>query len=120
VLLLEDEPAVRHGCRRALERAGFDVLEAGHGDEALRLARERLARGEELRLILSDVVLPGRGGPAVVEELRLLYPNARVLFMSGYTDDAVLQRGLASTRVTLLHKPFTPELLLRRVLETLA
>jgi DNA-binding response OmpR family regulator len=120
VLVLEDEPAVRQGCRRALERAGFEVLEVGTGDEALALALGRRARGEALRLVLSDVVLPGRGGPAVVEELRGLYPGLRALFMSGYTDDAVLQRGLSETRMKLIHKPFTPELLVRRVREALA
>jgi CheY-like chemotaxis protein len=114
VLLVEDEPAVRAIAVRVLERAGYRVLSATGGDAALHLA----AGEPRIDLVLSDVVMPGMGGAALVERLRLERPGIRVLFMSGYSAD--LPKALAPTGGSLLQKPFTPAALLARVAEAIA
>jgi two-component system, cell cycle sensor histidine kinase and response regulator CckA len=112
VLLVEDEESVRALSRRALERAGFTVLEAAHPEAALKVAS---AHTGGIDLIVSDVVMPGMSGRMMVERLAHRYPQARVLFMSGYTDTAVTRTDGCGDGPTLLQKPFTPNTLIRRV-----
>jgi PAS domain S-box-containing protein len=114
VLLVEDEPAVRAVAVRVLERAGYRVVAAAGGEEALR----RAAGEEAIDLVLTDVVMPGMSGVTVAERLRAERPGVRVLFMSGYSSD--LPEALASTGGSLLQKPFTPATLLDRVAEAIA
>jgi PAS domain S-box-containing protein len=112
VLLVEDDPQVRAVTARALERAGYRVLVATDGPAALALvARE----GVRLDLVVTDVVMPGMTGPAVVEALRTRQPGLRALFVSGYTQDAVIQRGVLDTGFHFLAKPFTAAALRARV-----
>ena len=116
ILLVEDDAAVRALARRVLNRAGYDVLDASDGREALRLAEQY---STTIDLVLSDVVMPELGGVELADHLRERYPGLKVVLTSGYSEaevsGAVRRRGSA-----FLVKPFTPESLLRVVAETLA
>ncbi|HEY7513995.1 MAG TPA: ATP-binding protein, partial [Vicinamibacteria bacterium] len=117
ILLVEDEDVVRELAREALQEGGYNVLEARHPGEALLVAERQ--RQDGLDLLLTDVVMPHMSGPQLAERLREHQPDLRVLFMSGYTDDAALRHGVLRSEVFFLQKPFTPEVLARRVRETL-
>jgi two-component system cell cycle sensor histidine kinase/response regulator CckA len=117
ILLVEDEEQVRVVSREILRRKGYTVLEAPGAGEALILAEQFGAR---INLVVSDVVLPRMNGPELVERIRTLRPDTRVLFMSGYTDDPRIQRCMQHSGVTFLQKPITPDALVRKVREALA
>ncbi len=104
ILLAEDEPAIRSALSRILRAAGYDVLEAGNGGEALRLAD---AESRPIHLLLSDVMMPGIGGKELVQRLAVSRPEVRVVLMSGYTDDAALRAAEGAARYAFLQKPFT-------------
>ena len=112
ILLVEDETPVRQLALRVLRTAGFQVLAAPGPEEADRLAREF---NGTIDLLLTDVVMPERSGPALAEGLVARRPGLRVLYMSGYTDGQLHQHGVLQRGVALLAKPFTPEQLVRRV-----
>jgi len=112
VLLVEDEQAVLRLCTTYLERLGYAVLPARDPDEALRLAREH--RGE-FQLLLTDVIMPGRNGRELAEELRRQHPGLRCVYMSGYTSDVLARRGVTEAGALLLHKPFDQQELARVV-----
>ncbi len=112
VLLVEDEQTVRDVTRRGLEGSGYRVLVAGCGKEALEIA-ERSA--ERIHLLLTDVVMPGINGKELAERLTAAYPRLRVLFMSGYSDEAVLHHGVLAREAHFITKPFSFEDLARRV-----
>jgi GAF domain-containing protein/CheY-like chemotaxis protein len=114
VLLVEDEPGVRELTREILEDAGYDVLEAGRPDDAMRIA-DRHSRA--IDLLLTDVVMPDRSGPALAQELTALQPRMRVLYMSGYADDDRVR--LIRPGTAFLAKPFTPDSLLAKIREVL-
>jgi len=116
VLVAEDDDQVRAVVMRVLARAGYRVLEARSGGDALSVA-ERYAEG--IDLLVSDVVMPEMGGPELGSALRRRRPGLRLLYMSGYTDDAVVRHGLLEGEVAFLQKPITPDLLLRKVREAL-
>jgi PAS domain S-box-containing protein len=116
VLVVEDEEAVRSVMRRALEGAGYTVLEARGGAEAVRLAEQYAG---PIHLVLTDVVMPGLNGRQVAERVTALRPGTRVLFVSGYTDDAVARHGVQGEGLAFLQKPFMPDALARKVREVL-
>jgi len=116
VLLVEDEPALRRLSRRVLAQFGYTVLEAPDGEEALNLAE---AYEGPINLVLTDVVMPRLSGRDLAERVRASHPEARVLYMSGYTDDAVVQHGVLTQEVSLLRKPFTPYALAARIRDVL-
>jgi PAS domain S-box-containing protein len=116
VLLAEDEQPVRALTRRVLQGCGYTLLEAGDGVEALQVAA---AHDGRIDLLLSDVVMPRMGGRELAERLKALHPVARVLFLSGYTDDAVVRHGVQEDQVAFLQKPFTPARLALKVREVL-
>jgi DNA-binding NtrC family response regulator len=99
-----------------LVRAGFRVLEASAPAEALRLAEQH---APQISLVLSDVVMPEMSGPVLAGRLAELCPGARVLFISGYTDDEVISRGLGGPEMDLLQKPFSAQQLVERVRDAL-
>jgi len=111
VLLVEDEDAVRTVAKRMLEREGFRVVHAGSPREAMDI----VAHHDDIALILTDVVMPEMSGPELVAKLWARCPGARVLFMSGYTDDDFIQRGLAAPGMALLQKPFSAQQLIEKV-----
>ncbi len=112
VLLVEDESTVRALARRILERHGYSVLEASDVENALRLCHEYEGA---VHLVLTDVVMPGMSGPELAERLLTIRPQLRVLYMSGYTDDALVEHGVLEPGVQLLQKPFSPLALVHRV-----
>ena len=116
VLLAEDEEVVRRLARELLTGNGYKVLEAANGREALLLSEGH--RGE-IHLLLTDVVMPKMSGRELGERIRLQRPGLRVLYMSGYTDDAILRRGVLEDGIPFLQKPFTPEAFARKVREVL-
>jgi CheY-like chemotaxis protein len=116
ILLVEDEEAVRELARDILQRHGYTVLEAGNGGEAL-LACER--HQGPIPFLLTDVVMPQMSGPQLAERLLPLHPEMKVLYMSGYTDDAVIRHGVMDAGIAFIQKPFTPATLTRAVREML-
>ena len=116
VLLVEDEDAVRTLARRILERQGYTVLDARNGRDAVAIA----AKGGRIDLVLTDMVMPEMNGRALAEALALSRPLVPVLYMSGYTDDEIVRRGLVNTAGGLLQKPFTADSLARAVRSALS
>jgi CheY-like chemotaxis protein len=116
VLVVEDEPAALELVAEVLRESGYQVLVASNGDEAVSVAVRARA---PIHLLLTDVVLPRLSGQIVAERVRTTHPRVKVLFMSGYTDDAISHHGVLQPGVALLQKPFTPDELSRRVGEIL-
>jgi CheY-like chemotaxis protein len=117
VLVVEDEEAVRELLRQILSDHGHRVLTARHGRDALRSMEQH---GRSIDLVITDVVMPEMGGGELVERLTAMQPDLKVLYISGYTDDEVLRRGVQGTGTSFLHKPFTADGLMRRVRDVLA
>jgi PAS domain S-box-containing protein len=116
ILLAEDEDDVRALTREVLERQGYRVLEASDGLQALRLYE---AEGDRIDLVLSDVVMPRMSGREMVDRVRAIRPDMRVLYMSGYTEDAIVRHGVRDASAVLLGKPFAPADLLAKIREVL-
>jgi PAS domain S-box-containing protein len=116
ILLVEDEPALRGMVRSVLESKGYKVLEARHGEDALIVSEQH--RGA-INLLLTDVVMPGMSGRELAEHLVHAHREMRVLYMSGYTDDAIVHHGVLGSDMAFLQKPFTPDGVARKVREVL-
>src|SRR2546422_58016 len=116
ILLVEDEAVVRGLARQILEQAGYKVLEASGGEEAVHLTTEHSGA---IDLVLTDVVMPKASGKEIAELIKSIRPDARVLFMSGYTDEAIVHHGVLDSGVEFIQKPFTPASLARKVREVL-
>ncbi|GMV80854.1 MAG: hypothetical protein AMXMBFR7_20380 [Planctomycetota bacterium] len=116
LLLVEDEDAVRALTRFTLQQCGYTVLEASHGEEAIRVATNHR---EKIHLLVTDVVMPGMGGRVLAERLLSLHPEMKVLYLSGYTDDAIVRHGILHEQVNFLQKPFSPNALAHQVREVL-
>ena len=116
ILLAEDEERVRALSRHVLAGCGYCVLEAADGNEVLRIAEGHLG---VIHLLVTDVVMPGKGGREVAARIQDLHPELRVLYLSGYTDDAVVRHGVLHEEVHFLQKPFSPFTLACKVREVL-
>jgi two-component system cell cycle sensor histidine kinase/response regulator CckA len=116
ILLVEDEEDVRKLAVRILERQGYTVLEASCGNDALGLSKEHK---EPIHMVLTDVVMPGMSGPQLADQLINLHPKMKVLYMSGYTDNAVFHQGILEEGVNYIQKPFTIEGLINKMREVL-
>jgi CheY-like chemotaxis protein len=114
VSVFKIDPVTRH----VLQTCGYTVLEAAYGGEAIRLAEKHQG---SIHLLITDVVMPGMGGRFVAERVLALKPGIKVLYLSGYTDDAVVRHGVLQAETAFLQKPFTPSSLaakVRKMLDT--
>jgi two-component system, cell cycle sensor histidine kinase and response regulator CckA len=116
ILLVEDDTLVRRVAVEVLTRAGYQVVEASNGREALQIFGEQEGR---LHLMVTDVVMPGMSGRDLADKLADLNANIKVLFMSGYTENAVVHHGILEPGLAFIQKPFTPLDLARKVREVL-
>jgi PAS domain S-box-containing protein len=115
VLVVDDAAGLRELTRRLLERLGYTVLIAASADEALRLFEQNAS----IDVLLTDVVMPGRSGPDLTRQLVERQPALNVIYMSGYTEDAIVEHGVINPGIAFLHKPFTAESLGRKIREAL-
>ena len=116
VLVTEDDDTVRNLCGRILERLGYKMMPARNGAEAIATAQKYV---ERIDLLLTDVVMPGMNGSELATQLVLHHPEMKVLFTSGYTDDAIVRHGVLDEGVSFIGKPYTPSALARKVREVL-
>ena len=116
ILLVEDEEVVRGLARRVLEQAGYSVVEASRAHEALRFCEEHAA---EVDLLLTDVVMPEMSGKELADRVKSHRPDLKMLFMSGYTDEAIVHHGVLDSSVEFIQKPFTPSGLIKKVRDIL-
>jgi two-component system, cell cycle sensor histidine kinase and response regulator CckA len=116
ILLVEDDDQVRRVAHGILRRKGYTVLEARSGAEAVTICEQFAQR---LDLMITDVIMPGMNGRELADRARGLRPEMKILFMSGYTDSAIMQHGVLEAVHEFLHKPFTPDTLGRKVRELL-
>jgi CheY-like chemotaxis protein len=115
ILLAEDATSVRVAARQILERFGYTVIEAANGTEAL----IRAQNGVRIDLLLTDVVMPEMSGRELVDRFAKLRPHTKVLFMSGYTDDAIVRHGILEENMSYMQKPFLPDALALKAREVL-
>jgi CheY-like chemotaxis protein len=116
ILLVEDALRVRAVVREILEMNGYNVLEARHGVEALEISERHQG---PIHLMVTDVVMPQMSGRELAQRLQPLRPDMKVLYMSGYTDDAIVRHGVLGAGMAFLSKPFTPDALALKVSEVL-
>jgi PAS domain S-box-containing protein len=117
VLLVEDDPLVRDMANRLLKQRGYKVFEAANGEEALRVAHEH--SGDKIHLLLTDVVMPQMGGKELADQLKIVRPDVKVLYTSGYTDDAIVHHGVLAPGTHFLQKPFSIKTLSHKVRDVL-
>jgi CheY-like chemotaxis protein len=115
ILLVEDETALRAAARRMLAGAGYHILEARHGEDAL----EIIANEGAVDLLVTDMIMPQMGGRDLADQVRVQFPGTPVLFMTGYTDDELLRRGALEKDARVLRKPFQASELLSAVADLL-
>jgi CheY-like chemotaxis protein len=116
VLLVEDADPIRAVARKVLDRLGYTVLEAPNGEVALQVATRHQG---PIHLLLTDVIMPELGGRRLADQLIALRPEVKVLYTSGYTDDAVVRHGVLNSGIAYLQKPFTPDALARKLRDVL-
>lgn len=116
VLLVEDEDMVRKLASELLAEGGYTVLEANGGEAAIHLGKEHTAR---IDLLITDVVMPKLSGKEVAEQLRAIHPETRVLFMSGYTDEAIVHHGIVDSGIAFIQKPFSERTLAQKIRDVL-
>ena len=116
ILLVEDEALVRLFTSRILKVCGYEVIEAESGEDALQKVS---GSDSEIDLLLTDVVMPGVSGGDLAKQLKQAMPSLKVVFMSGYNDDEVMRHGVSSNETAFLQKPFTRDLLVKRIEEAM-
>jgi len=117
ILLVEDDSMILNLLARVLRRQGYTILVAANGAEALGLVQRE--RDTTIQLLITDWVMPHLGGEALADQLQRQYPNLKVLFISGYTDNALINGGILESGSAFLQKPFAPDALIRKVREVL-
>jgi two-component system cell cycle sensor histidine kinase/response regulator CckA len=117
ILLTDDEPLVRNLIATLLNNQGYTVLEASNGSEALQVVREHA--NDKIDLLLTDIAMPQMDGVQLSTEFRRLFPQAKIILMSGYTEESKLQRVMAEPNVEFIGKPFKPQTLMYKVRQML-
>ena len=117
ILVVEDDDGLRPLIIDVLKMYGYEVLEARDGDEALRICKDHEG---PIHLMVTDVVMPRMSGRQLAEQVAPLYPQMQVLFMSGYTDNAIVHHGILHEDTAYIQKPFAPDDLAKKVREVLA
>jgi DNA-binding NtrC family response regulator len=115
ILVVEDSDGLRVLVTRLLDRLGYRVLPAARDDEALKIFDEE----PTIDLVLSDVIMPGASGPDLMLRLTERRPDLKVIYMSGYSEEAISHHGVLNRDIAFLQKPFTAQLLARKIRETL-
>ena len=116
VLVVEDQPEARSVMREMLSRRGYTVIEATSGPDAVSKSRQHSG---DIDLLLTDVVMPGLSGRGVADVLHAERPNLRVIYMSGYTDEAIVHHGILDSGLAFIQKPFTADAFLRKIRQVL-
>ena len=116
ILIVEDDDGLRKFAQKVLQQHGYKVLDAENGEDALRVSEEH---DGQIDLMITDVVMPKMGGKEAADRLQPLYPQMKVIYMSGYTDNAIVEHGVLAPGLSFLQKPFTPESMARKVREIL-
>lgn len=116
ILLVEDEPALLALSRHILHKQGYKVLEATQGEKAIKIAEQHEGK---IHLLVTDVVMPGMSGRQIAERITVQRPEIKVLYLSGYTNDAVVRHGVLQSDTAFLQKPYTPSTLAQKVREVL-
>lgn len=116
ILIVDDDAWVRGLVRDVLAGDGYRVLEAGDGQDAIRVAAEHPG---PIHLLLTDVVMPGMNGQALAERLKSIRPETKVLYVSGYTDEAIFRQGVRPEANNFLHKPYTKDGLISKLQQVL-
>jgi CheY-like chemotaxis protein len=112
-MLVEDDTSVRHLTVRMLRHHGYTVIEAANGEEALELYKQQ--PDNKIDLVITDVVMPLMGGKPLADQIRAIRPESKILFVSGYTDKILAHKDILEPGVGFLHKPYSPEMLIRKV-----
>lgn len=116
ILLVEDEPGVRELVAEILSAIGYTVLSASNGDEAIEMSQRH---NGTIHLLITDVIMPEMSGRELANRISAVRPDTRVLYITGYTSDAILHHGVLDEKIALLEKPFTPASIARKVREVL-
>ena len=116
ILIVEDDDGFRNFLHDVLKKKGYKVIEAGNGEDALRASKEY---DGQIDLMITDIVMPKLGGKAAAEQMVNLRPRIKILYMSGYTDDAIAEHGILSPNLNFLQKPFSAGTLTQKVREVL-
>ena len=116
ILLAEDDAILRPLAKQLLEKLGYRVLEGGDAAEALAAAQRHTG---PIHLLIADVILPGPSGRELARRLAVARPDTKVVYVSGYTDDAIVHHGMLEPGLNFLQKPFTPATLARKVRDVL-
>jgi len=114
VLVVEDAEGIRELSKRLLERQGYRVLIAANAEEAI-----EQFEGASIDVLLTDVVMPGASGPELTQELIRRRPALKVIYMSGYTEEAIVHHGVLNPGIAFIHKPFTSEVLSQKIRQVL-
>jgi CheY-like chemotaxis protein len=117
LLVVEDEPSVRHLARTVLEAQGYVVMTAPNGQDALHVARGH--KGSPIQLVITDLIMPQMGGKVMAEWLKATYFDMKILFTSGYTEEAITETDAQPNGIEFLPKPYTPATLIHKVRELL-
>jgi len=117
LLLVEDEPSVRHLAHKVLAAQGYEVLSANNGHDALNVVRTH--KGAPISLVVTDVIMPQMGGKVMADWLKTSHPELKFLFTSGYTDDTLADQGVLDPDIEFMYKPYSPSTIIRKVRQML-
>jgi len=116
ILVVEDDEEVRKLAKRILEKQGYKILDGSQGNEAIQICEEHKG---PIHMMVTDVVMPGMSGRELANRLMSVHPEMKVLYMSGYTDDAIVHHGVLDPGIAYIQKPFAPDTFASKVRQIL-